>query len=95
MTLKLFEFQKHFTIDNFLIQLTQFEKTGSIGKIFTWLSNLVIFTFLNLKEKHIWSQSSLNFNGVFFYSAGKSENQIPLPKLEIDQVFSRHFRLQF
>ena len=31
MALKLFEFLEQFMIDIFLIKLTQFEKTGSIG----------------------------------------------------------------
>ena len=31
MALKLFEFVEQFMMDTFLLQLTQFEKTGSIG----------------------------------------------------------------
>ena len=47
MPLKLFEFQKHFTIDNFLIQLTQFEKTGSI--IFYSAGNSENYSLFKLK----------------------------------------------
>ena len=37
MPLKLFEFVEQFMIDTFSIKLTQFEKTGSIGKfLFRW-----------------------------------------------------------
>ena len=31
MALKLFEFVEQFIMDNFLLKLIQFEKTGSIG----------------------------------------------------------------
>ena len=34
MNLKLFEFLKQFMMSTFLLKLTQFEKTGSIGKTF-------------------------------------------------------------
>ena len=34
MALKLFEVVKQFMMDTFLLKLTQFEKTGSIGKTF-------------------------------------------------------------
>ena len=34
MVIKLFDFQEKFMIDTFLIKLTQFEKTKSIGTIF-------------------------------------------------------------
>ena len=39
MALKLFEFQEPFMIEYFLIKLTQFEKTESIGEIFISLGN--------------------------------------------------------
>ena len=42
MALKLFEFVDQFIMDNFLLKLTQFEKTGSKGKIFISLGNLII-----------------------------------------------------
>ena len=42
MALKLFEFEEQFMMDTFLLKLTQFEKTGSIGKIFISLENLII-----------------------------------------------------
>ena len=42
MLLKLFEFQGPFMIGAFLNKLTQFEKTGSIGKFSIPLENLVI-----------------------------------------------------
>ena len=35
-----FEFQEQFMLDTFLINLTQFEKTGSLGKSFISLGNL-------------------------------------------------------
>ena len=48
MPFKLFEFQEQFTIDTFLIKLTQFEITGSISKFFIPLGNLKItFHFRN------------------------------------------------
>ena len=48
MPLKLFEFLDQFMIGTFLIKLTQFEKTGSIGKLFISLENLKIkFHFQN------------------------------------------------
>ena len=34
MALKLFEFVEQFIMNNFLLKLAQFEKTGSIDKIF-------------------------------------------------------------
>ena len=50
MALKLFEFVEQFISDNFLLRLTGFEKTGSIGKTFISLGNLIInFHFRNLK----------------------------------------------
>ena len=46
MALKLFV--KQFMMDTFLLKLTQFEKTGSIGKTFISLGNLIIkFYFQN------------------------------------------------
>ena len=42
MTLKLFELQEHFLMVTFLIKITQFEKTGSIGKTFISLVNSII-----------------------------------------------------
>ena len=42
MTLKLFEFVEQFMMDTFMIKITQFEKTGSIGKTFISLGNLMI-----------------------------------------------------
>ena len=41
MPLQLFEFLEQLACDwRFLIKLTQFEKTGSIGKVFISLGNL-------------------------------------------------------
>ena len=46
MALKLFV--KQFMMDTFMLKLTQFEKTGSIGKTFFSLGNLIIkFPFQN------------------------------------------------
>ena len=46
MALKLFV--KQFMMDTFMLKLTQFEKTGSIGKTFISLGNLIIkFHFQN------------------------------------------------
>ena len=48
MALKLFEFVELFMMDTFLLKLTQFEKTGSIGITFFSLGNLIIiFHFQN------------------------------------------------
>ena len=48
MAMKLFEFVGKFIVDTFLLKLTQFEKTGLIGKTFISLGNLVInFHFQN------------------------------------------------
>ena len=48
MALKLFEFVEQFIMDTFLLKLTQFEKTGSIGKTFISLVKLIInFHFQN------------------------------------------------
>ena len=51
MALKLFEFVEQFIMNTFLIKLTQFEKTGSIGKTSISLGNLITnFHFRNLKS---------------------------------------------
>ena len=42
MPLKLFEFLEQFIIDTLLIKITQFEKIGSIGKIFISRGNSII-----------------------------------------------------
>ena len=48
MALKLFEVAEQFMMDTFMLKLTQFEKTGSIGKTFISLGNLIInFHFRN------------------------------------------------
>ena len=48
MTLELFQFVEQFKMDTFLLKLTQFEKSGSIGKTFISLRNLIInFHFQN------------------------------------------------
>ena len=41
MALKLFEILEQFMMGNFLLKLTQFEKTGSIQKTFFSLGNLI------------------------------------------------------
>ena len=41
MALKLFELVKEFMKDTFLLELTQFEKAGSIRKNFISLKNLI------------------------------------------------------
>ena len=40
--LHFFEFVEQFMMDIFMLKLTQFEKTGSIGKTFISLGNLII-----------------------------------------------------
>ena len=48
MALKLFEFGEQFMMDTFLLNINQFEKTGSKGKTFISLGNLIIdFHFRN------------------------------------------------
>ena len=48
MALKLFEFVEKFMMNTSMIKLTQFEKTGSMGKTFISLENLTInFHFRN------------------------------------------------
>ena len=50
MASKLFEIVEQFMMDTFLLKLPQFEKTGSIRKIFISLGNLLInFHFQNWK----------------------------------------------
>ena len=50
MALKLLKFVEQFMMDTFLLKLTQFEKTGSIGISFISLGNLIInFQFRNEK----------------------------------------------
>ena len=47
--LELLEFQQQVMIDTFLIQLTQFERNGSLDKNFISLRNLIIkFHFRNI-----------------------------------------------
>ena len=41
MALELCEFVDQFMIDTFVIKLTKFEKTGSIGKTLISLANLI------------------------------------------------------
>ena len=51
MALKLSEFVEQFMMDTFLLKLTQFEKTGLIGKTFISLGYLIInFHFQNWKS---------------------------------------------
>ena len=50
--LKLFELIEQFMMDTFLLKLTQFEKTGSKGKTFISLGNLINnFHFTNIEIK--------------------------------------------
>ena len=49
MALKLFEFVEQFLMHTFLFKLTQFGKTGSMGKTFISLGNLII-NFRNYKS---------------------------------------------
>ena len=64
MALELFEFQGKFLIDTFLIKLTLFEKTVSIGKIkkLTPFSKLVQKTFLRPFERPIFISYSWKKN---------------------------------
>ena len=50
MAFKLFEFVEQFMTDTFLCKLTQFEKTGSIGKTFDSLGN----QFSKLEINHVF-----------------------------------------
>ena len=51
MALKLFEIVAQFMMNTFLLKLTQFEKTGSVGEAFNLLGNLIInFNFGNEKS---------------------------------------------
>ena len=62
MALKLFEFVEKFTKEMFLLKLTQLEKTGSIGKIFISLGNL-IKKFAKLEVDHAFRDTyNLPFN---------------------------------
>ena len=54
MALKLFEFVEQFMMNIFLLKLTQFEKTGSIGKPFISLGNLIINPFSKSEVDHIF-----------------------------------------
>ena len=55
MVLKLFKFLEPFLIDTFLLKVTQFEKTGSISKLFISLGDLIIkFHFSNLEVDHVF-----------------------------------------
>ena len=54
MALELFKFAEKIRMDNFSLKVTQFEKTGSIGKTFISLGNLII----NL---HFRNQKSITF----------------------------------
>ena len=42
MALKLYEFQEQFLMGIFLMKLTQFEKTRTLGSVFVLLENLEI-----------------------------------------------------
>ena len=66
MALQLLEFVKQFMMYFFLLKLTQFEKTGSIGKIFISLVNLIInFHYPNEKSITFFDLYLLLFdNGV-------------------------------
>ena len=51
MALKLFELVEQFMMNTLLLKLTQFEKTGSVHRIFISLGNLIInFHFRNQKS---------------------------------------------
>ena len=56
MALKLFAFVERFMMEFFLLKITQFEKTGSMGKTFTPLGNLII-------NFHFGNQNSITFFG--------------------------------
>ena len=67
MALKLFEFVQQFMMDTVLIKLTKFQKTGSIGKTFISLGNLIInFHFRNSKSINFFvTVTFLLFDGGF------------------------------
>ena len=54
MALKLFEFRKQNVIDNFSINLTQLDKTGSTILLFISLGNLII-------KIHVQNENSITF----------------------------------
>ena len=65
MALKLFDFVEKFIMDIFLLILTQFEKTGSIGETFISLGNLIInLIILTSREKR--APKKRNFFGRSF-----------------------------
>ena len=62
MALKLFEFVKKFMMDTFLLKLTQIEKTGSVGKIFISLGNLIINSIFEIRSRSRYAKSKLSMN---------------------------------
>ena len=60
MALNLFEFLEQFMIDTFLITLTRFEETGSIGKIFISVGN-------KKTNFHFQKQKSIMFFGAITF----------------------------
>ena len=52
--LKLFKFVEQFIMDTFLLKLTQFEKTVSIGKTFISLGNLIINFIFEISDLYIF-----------------------------------------
>ena len=78
MTLKLIEFQEQFLNDIFLIKLIKFEKTGSIGKCFISLGNLIMkFRFINWKSIMffvIFTLSVFNKGACLSFNKGNEKN---------------------
>ena len=54
MVLKLFKFLEQFLIDTFLLKVTQYEKTGSISKLFISLGDLIIKFHLRTSVDHVF-----------------------------------------
>ena len=99
MALQLFEFVKQFMM-YFLLKLTQFEKTGSIGKIFISLVNLISnFHYRNEKSITFFDLYLLQFdNGVCFpfnnrntLKSKKNHEKSKIKKNQQDLYQSTHY----
>ena len=72
MALNIFSFQEKIMVDNFLIKLTQLEKTGSIGKYIIQLRNL------KLKRKHFQKKSSNTYIRLLIEGHSSTLKRIPI-----------------
>ena len=71
MALKLFEVVEQFMMDVFLLKLTQYEKTGSIGRTYISLGYLIIYF-------HFRNQKSITFIVTFTFLLFDSGFCLPL-----------------